>query len=108
MDNTGSFGAAAGGMSPELQAAIQRRQGGNPSGPMGQTTNSAPTNNPMIQQPQIQPSQVNPASLGVPSGSPRPSGGAGLPINVPEAQLIIKALDQRLRSISKQEEGELL
>ena len=107
MDNTGSFGSAAGGMSPELQAAISRRAGGNPSGPMGQTTNSAPTNDPTIQQPQIQPSQVNPASVGVPS-SPRLSGGAGLPINVPEAQLIIKALDSRLKSISKQEEGGVL
>lgn len=100
MDNTGSFGAAAGGVTPELQAAIQRRAGGNPSGATGQVTQGSPNYNPTIQ-----PSQANsaPAPSGA-LGSPpfTPSGtGAGLPANVPESELIIKALDSRLKALSK-------
>lgn len=100
MDNTGSFGSAAGGMSPELQAAISRRAGGNPSGPMGQTTASAPTNDPTIQQPQV--NSVPAPSVG-PSVPTMSSGGTGtgLPMNTPESELIVKALDSRLKSLSK-------
>ncbi len=97
MNNLGSFGAATGGVSPELQAAIQRRAGGNPSGALGQTTQTAPTYNPTIQQP-----QVNPAPSGTSGSPPLPTGaGMGLPAESPESTLIIKALDQRLRSLSK-------
>lgn len=96
--NTGSFGAAAGGMSPELQAAISRRAGGNPSGPMGQTSASAPTNDPSIQQPQISGGQISPASLGV--QVPQNMGG-GLPAESSETVLILKSLDARLKSLSK-------
>jgi len=103
--NLGQFGAAAGGVSPELQAAISRRAGGNPSGPLGQTTQTAPTFNPTIQQPEV---NSVPAPVGGASGSPPPSPsgtGTGLPMNTPESELIIKALDSRLKSLSKIQEG---
>ena len=97
-NNTGSFGAAIGGMSPELQAAVQRRAGGNPSGTMGQTSNTAPTNNPQTQippsSPAPNPSPPNPVSVGM-------GGGAGLPSGSDESSLIVKALTGRLQSLSK-------
>jgi len=99
-NNTGSFGSATGGMSPELAAAMQRRAGGNPSGPMGQVSQGAPTANPATQVPNSAPASINVPSQSSPSGD-----GMGLPTNTPESQLIIKALDQRLRSLSKVQEG---
>jgi len=46
--NTGSFGAATGGLSPELQAALQRRsQPG--QGATNALTNTAPTMDPNTQ-----------------------------------------------------------
>lgn len=111
MDTLGSFGSPAGGISPELQAAIQRRAGGNPSGTMGQTTQTAPTFNPAIQRPQVNPTNpTNPANpvspIPAPTGAlgspPLSQGtGMGLPAESPESVLIIKALDARLRSLSK-------
>lgn len=101
--NTGSFGSVAGGISPELQAAISRRPVGNPSGPMGQTTQGAPTNNPSIQMPPTQPLPSGGVGQSVPStvmGGEVPQG-QGLPMNTPESELIIKALDSRLKSLSK-------
>ena len=90
--NTGSFGSATGGMSPELQAAISRRAGGNPSGTTGQVTQGSPTFDPTIQQPQSSPMSA-PASVGV--QMPQGMGGeAKLP--TPETELIVRALAQRL------------
>ena len=97
--NTGSFGAPAGGMSPELQAAVQRRAGGNPSGPMGQTTQTAPTNNPQIQQPEVNPTSAPSGVLASPPSLP--GAGVGTPAESPETVLIVKALDSRLKSLSK-------
>lgn len=91
MENTGSFGSAIGGMSPELAEAMQRR--GGQGNPMAQVSNSAPTANPAIQAPSPLPS---------PQGSPAGAlGGAPLPEQTPESQIIIKALDGRLKSLSK-------
>lgn len=100
-NNSGSFGAAAGGMSPELAAAVQRRAG-NSSGPMAQVSNSAPTADPTTQVP-------NPTPL---TGSPSPTstamsatpqagmaGSSGLPVESSEAQLILKALSGRLKML---------
>jgi hypothetical protein len=98
MQNTGSFGSAIGGMSPELQAAISRRAGGNPSGPMGQTSASAPTTDPTIQQSPMS------GQMSVPS-MPQGTTGMGMPANSPESQIIIKALDSRLKSLSKIQEN---
>jgi hypothetical protein len=98
-NNTGSFGSAAGGVSPELQAAIQRRAGGNPSGPMGQVTQGAPTYNPSTQ-----PSNSAPAPVQGNSGQglsiPSTGTGAGLPNESSEAKIIISALRERLKSLS--------
>lgn len=93
--NLGSFGSATGGISEELKSAILRRQGGNPSGPLGATSNTAPTNNPLIQRP---PGPMTPVP-----GTPPPTslGTPGLPPDSSEASLIVKALGGRLQSLSK-------
>ena len=91
-------------MSPELQAAIQRRAGGNPSGTLGQTTQTAPTFDPSIQQPSQPPQNPMPAPASTPS--PPTGAGMGLPANSPESILCVKALDARLRSLSKIEEAQ--
>jgi len=92
MDNTGSFGSAIGGMSPELQAAISRRgsQGG---GATSQVSNAATTVNQATQ-----PSQPLPQPQGSPAGG---LGNSAMPMNTPEANIIIKALDGRLKALSK-------
>ena len=99
--NSGSFGVAAGGVSPELQAAIQRRAGGNPSGPMGQVTQGAPTFDPSIQQPQTSPIPAPSVGSSGPTSLPTGGTGMGLPANTPESELIVKALDSRLKALSK-------
>ena len=104
MENTGSFGAAAGGISPELQAAIQSRGQG---GATAAVTQGAPNFNPATQPPA-------PATGAVPGGAPM--GGqpmppevqgqeigptaAGLPFDSGEAKLIIQALTNRLKALS--------
>lgn len=102
--NTGSFGN--GQASPELLAAIQRRQ--TPGGPTNAVMTSAPGFDP-TQQP-VSPTPASSASVGSPPspqsvgvGLPNPSGGTGtgLPMNTPESELIVKALDSRLKSLSK-------
>lgn len=99
-NNSGSFGAATGGLSPELQAAVSRRAGGNPGGPMAQTTASAPTNDPTTQMPppstgMAPQAPVGPSMPGLDQGLPSPS----------ETELIIKALSNRLSSFSKVQEA---
>lgn len=99
--NTGSFGSATGGISPELQEAMSRRAGGNPSGTMGQTTQSAPTNNPEIQIPtnSVPAPVAGSGSVGLPPTPP--SAGTGIGVPTAESELIVKALDSRLKSLSK-------
>jgi hypothetical protein len=99
--NTGSFGAAAGGASPELIAAIQRRQ--TQGGTTGQVTQGSASYNPSIQQPQVSGSPSMPSQPTQPQGmSGQPQGmGGGLPAESSESSLIIKALDSRLKSLSK-------
>lgn len=94
--NTGSFGAAAGGMTPELQAAMQRRAGG--GNPTAQVTNSAPTANPQPQAPQ--PPMQQPSG---PVSSPAPvePGGGGMTTPTTEASTILKAMSNRLNMLSK-------
>jgi hypothetical protein len=104
MNNLGSFGSAIGGMSPELQAAVSRRAGGNPSGPLGQTTQTAPTNNPAIQQSPLGSTPAPVAgsrSVGLPPTPPSAGTGPGLPMNTPESELIVKALANRLNTLGK-------
>lgn len=97
MQNTGSFGAATGGMSPELTEAIQRRAGGNQGGATAQVTQSAPTFDPSTQMPSA-PTSMSP--LGLPPQQGTPEGDM-------ESKIIIKALDSRLKSLSKVQENGL-
>ena len=106
MDQTGNFGAAAGGISPELQAALSRRQNpGANSGAMGQVTQGAPTFDPSIQ-PGTPPTGGAPMPGGqppMPGGDPMAQAPAApsLPFDASEASVIIKAMDSRLKSLSK-------
>ncbi len=83
MPNLGSFGNGQGNMSAELQEAIKRRP--------AQTLNQAPGAMPA---PPPQPGQTpSPAAGAAPQGQEKPI--------VTEAEMILKALDGRLKSISK-------
>lgn len=92
MDNsqsTGSFGAATGGMSPELQQAIASRSG--QSLVTSQVTNGSPNAQPM---PQVQ------------GSSQMVSGGATSPQNstperIDDAHIILNAMAERLKSQNK-------
>lgn len=102
--NTGSFGN--GQMTPELSAAISRRS---TNGPMNAVTSGAPTFDPTTQPPTVNPVSA-PSGPPVPppsvSGSSPTGAGTGLPTGSSEAQLILKTLDSRLKTISKiQEQG---
>ena len=94
MDNLGSFGAAAGGVSPELQAAIQRRPSN--GSPMNAVTTSAPTFNPNTQPPTPIQSTPNP--------SQPMQATLSNPETDSETRQIIKALEGRLKTLSKIEE----
>lgn len=94
MDNVGYTG----GVSPELAQAIQSRQGQPAPGMQPQ---SAP---PMGGQ---APMPFNPMEgQQVPPQAPTMDAGMGMP-QTPESQIIIKALDGRLKSLSKQDEMKL-
>lgn len=90
--NNGSFGAAAGGVSPELMAALQRRQTG--GGATSAVTNGAPTMDPQTQPPMPGGAPVSNPAMGA---APQP----GLPMDSSESSIILKALDSRLKAISK-------
>lgn len=96
--NTGSFGAAIGGADP-LQEAIARRQTGQ-AGATAQVSPTAPTS-----VNQVPPSSPSPTPTAI-GGTPQPSmgGSPGLVGGKSEAQLIISALDSRLKSLSKVQE----
>ena len=94
-NNLGSFGAATGGLSPELQAAIQSRAGGVPAS--SQVTNSAPTANPETQAP-------NPMTGAPPMPQQTASASApqpNLPFDASEAKIILSAMGTRLKALSK-------
>lgn len=93
MENLGSFGSSI-GMTPALQEAIARR--GNTGGATNAVSQSAPGFNP-----NLQPSgPISSPSPGVPATSPQ---SQGLPIGSGEAELIVKALSNRLSALSKKE-----
>ena len=90
--DTGSFGAAIGGMTPELQAAVQRRAGGSAVAPTAQVSNSAPTADPSIQMPT--PPTASAATAGAPAQQPN------LPFDSSEAKIILQAMSGRLKALS--------
>lgn len=99
--DTGSFGAAAGGISPELQAAMQRRGQG---GATAAVTQGAPGFDPLVQPAQA-PTGAPPMPMGaVPAQPSAQAPTPALPFDSSEAQLIIKSLDSRLKALSKVDE----
>ena len=101
--NFGSGSELLGGGNQALNEAISRRNQGQ-AGATAQVSPAAPTS--VNQVPPMPPSSPSPASTVTPAASQLNMGGSaglqgGLPINTPESELIIKALDQRLRALSK-------
>jgi len=92
--NTGSFGAAIGGMSPELQAAMQRRPAGAAVPPTSQVSNTAPTADPTTQMP-LAPT-ASAATAGAPQGAPSPT----MPFDSSEAKIILSAMGGRLKALN--------
>lgn len=104
--NSGSFGAAAGGGSAVAQA-IQNRM---PGGVLNQVTPASPTFGSTAQPVSVPANAPQGLPQPAPQGQPQPAPAPGAPaggqgLGTPEAQIIISALSTRLKSISKQEEG---
>lgn len=95
MDNTGSFGAAIGGMSPELQAAMQRRQG--QGGATAQVSNTAPTMDPTTQP--AQPATAPTASAD--TASAPPPATPGMPFDPSTIKMIVGSFSHVLKSMTK-------
>ena len=93
MNNTGSFGAAIGGMSPELQAAMQRRAGAGAVPTSDQVSNTAPTADPSTQMPTAPTASA--ATAGAPATNPQ------LPFDSSEAKIILQAMGGRLKALSR-------
>lgn len=99
-NQSGSFGAVLndGGA---LGRALARRQGGEPTSALSQVSPSISTGESLPPAP--------PTSSGIPQGmgSPRQAMSTGSTAGVPDDEkiLIIKALSNRLSSISKAEQG---
>lgn len=96
MANFGSFGSAIGGGSA-ISAALQRRRTGDSVSPLSQVSGAAPSFSGAAPMPPT-PAPQGAMPTGAPTGAP--TGGAG-PSPTSEAELIIKALSERLRSLSK-------
>ena len=99
MDNTGSFAASLGGMTPELKAAIQKRMGGSNVPTTAQVSQGAPTANPLTQAPA--PATAQAPNMPQPQAEPAQPAAPTLPIESPEAKMIIGSLGNRLKAISK-------
>lgn len=94
MANTGSFGT---GLGPEASQAIQeaidaRAQGGQPTPALSQVTPASPQG-----QPPVTPDVTGQPPM--PQASPKPPSS--------EAEVILKAMSDRLKTISKVESGGL-
>lgn len=112
MNNTGSFGAAAGGATDALKKVLQQAQSG--EYPISsQVTNGAATAQGSVQPPTPPTGQAPMPQGGMPMPQPTPNApqtldpsmGGGMPFQSPEAMMILKTLDTRMKSISKQEEA---
>lgn len=106
--NTGSFGAAIGGVSPELQAAMASRQGGASVGApiSSQVSQAAPTADIQTQAPAAPTASAPmPPMGGSPEmGAPMPAESAPvpqMPFESPEAKMIVGSLGNRLKALSK-------
>ena len=103
MVNKGLVGGGAGGGGNAIAEAMQRR--GMDVSVLNQVTPTAPTA-PERGLPQpvgsVTPSALPPQPRGLPT-----SGPGGLPVNSGEAQILIKALDSRLKTLSKLDEAQI-
>ncbi len=97
MENTGSFGGAAGGISPDLRAAMQQRVG--QGGTTQQVTQGSPNATPMPPPPQGNPQMVPSAPTGGQGGSSQ---------RVDDAHIILKAMAGRLKSQEKIAEARMI
>lgn len=93
--NSGSFGAAAGGGGSAIAQAMQRR--GMDPGVLNQITPSSPT----APQRGLPPAPVGMGSSAPGMGQPQ---GMGQPPQAAESQIIVKALDSRLKTLGKLQE----
>jgi len=97
--STGSFGAAIGGAEP-IKAAMARR-----GVDMGATSQSSITPNPI---PAPVPQNTSSGGTSVPQTGLNGAPVSGLPPQTSEAELIIRALDSRLKSLSKLSEAQTI
>lgn len=100
--SSGGFGAPAGGISPALQAAIQRRPAApNAGNPLNQVTQGAPTFDPNTQVP---------TSPQMPPATPPPGMQTQTPLSTSmidpgETKIILQALKSRMDAISRIQGG---
>lgn len=100
--NLGSGSSLLGGGNDALQSAIAARATGQ-AGPTAAQSPASAGFTPGMEQPILPDPQASPAST-VPSSGASSLGaslGMGAPMDSGESQLIIKALDSRLKSLSK-------
>jgi len=98
--SSGSFGSVLGGGSALSRALASRQGGGQGVAPLSQVSPSVSTGEGMPPAP--------PTGSGMPQGMPQSSGAPqtpGMPVGSSESELIIKALSNRLSSLSKIEQG---
>lgn len=100
-NNNGSFAGVLGN-TPALQNAINRR--GSTGGATNAVSQSSANFDPNAQ-PAAPVTAQSPASM--PPQGGQSAGGGGLPMDSGESTIIIKALNERLRSLSKQAEGQM-
>lgn len=98
-DNFGSFGALSPDEMSAIKGALDRRGMGDKVPALNQQSTISATPAPVPVKPQ---GGVAPA----PSGNVAPEPQMGTPVGAPEAELIIKALNQRLSSLSKVQEAQ--
>jgi len=95
--NTGSFGNVAPDAMQAIQNALARRQQGGGVPALNQQSGASPTAAPLPAEPQ--------GGVSMPQGPVGSEAVAGMPMVNPEAELIIKALASRLKTISDVEKG---
>jgi len=101
MENTGSFGSAIGGLTPELQAAMQSRQGNPNAGATSQVSNTAPTSDPSSQVPPMQGGMPPQAQAPQQASQQAPLSPSGLPFDPSDAKIILGAMGGWLKTLSK-------
>ena len=97
MPNMGQFGNVAPDQMAAVRRAQARRQQGDSVPALNQQSGASPTAAPLPAEPQ--------GGVSMPQGPVGSEAVAGMPMVNPEAELIIKALASRLKTISDVEKG---